>query len=233
MRRAASAALLLLATGTVSADVAVRVTEGKVDVQATAAPLSEVLDRLARQTGMKIVYEGPAPRPLVTLALERATQVEAVLGILEGLGLNYALQLDPTGTRVQTLVLAGAATPAASFRPAAPAATTRMVPPPASAPDAPDNVPEIEEPDEDEAPPQQPPQLNPPVAPAGTPTPAPTAAPGPAPGVPGGMPGVFGPGYPTQPFTPGPTYSPFGTRTPAPIATPPGAVPAPSPSPPS
>ena len=224
MRRALFLTLLLLAAGTASAEVVLRVADGKVDVQATAAPLSDVLDRLARQTGMKVVYEGPVPRPLVSLSLERRTPVEALLGILEGLGLNYALQLDATGTRVQTLVMTGAASPSSSFRaPSAPAPVQRPVPPPVSAPDAVDDA--SEEPEEDDSPPQPAPQLVPPPGPipgVGTAAPA-----GPAPGLPGGMPGLFGTGAPTTPFTPNP-YSPFGTASPFPV---PGLVPSPAPVP--
>jgi hypothetical protein len=98
---------------------------GRVDVRATAAPLSEVLDRLSAQTGMKV--EGPRERQLVTATLVGRTPAEAVLGILDGLGVNYALILDPTGKQVQTLLISGAA-PVSSGGPSAspaPAAAAR------------------------------------------------------------------------------------------------------------
>jgi hypothetical protein len=101
---------------------------GQVDLTATAAPVAEVLDRLARQTGMKVVYEGPAPRQLVTLSLHGRTPTEAVLDVLEGLGVNFAFIADPSGARVQTLVLAGTAS---ASSPSAPAGG-RSAPPPAS-----------------------------------------------------------------------------------------------------
>ena len=66
-------------------------------------PSRDVLDRLAKQTGMKIVYEGPAPRQLITLSLVGRSAPEAVTAILEGQGLNYALILDATATRVENL----------------------------------------------------------------------------------------------------------------------------------
>lgn len=96
---------------------------GRVDVRATAAPLSEVLDRLSKQVGMKVVFEGPPERQLVTATLVGRTPAEAVLGILDGLGLNYALSTDSTGQHVQTLLISGPApvssgTPAASPPPA-------------------------------------------------------------------------------------------------------------------
>jgi hypothetical protein len=110
MGRAAVAALLLVGVvPPASAEVAVRVAGERVDVRANAAPLADVLDDLAGKTGMEIVYEGSPPRQPVTLTLEGRTPAEAVLGILDGQGLNYALIADVTGTRVQTLMLAGPA----------------------------------------------------------------------------------------------------------------------------
>ena len=110
MGRAVVVALSLgLAAPLASAEVAVRVAGERVDVRATAAPLADVLDALAGKTGMEVVYEGSPPRQPVTLTLEGRTPAEAVLGILEGQGLNYALIADATGTRVQTLMVAGPA----------------------------------------------------------------------------------------------------------------------------
>ena len=119
MRLAAAGVVLALATAPAAAEVVVRVSGGHVDLTATAAPLADVLDRLARQTGMKVVYEGPAPRQLVTVSLHGRTPAETVLAVFEGLGVNYALVADPTGTSVQTLVVAGSATATASSSPSA------------------------------------------------------------------------------------------------------------------
>src|SRR5262245_9846339 len=96
------------------AEVAVRAAGGRVDVTANAAPLADVLDRLARQTGMKVVYEGPAPRQLVTVSLLGRSPAEAVHDLLEGQGLNYALVGDSSGMGVQTLLMTGQATAVAS-----------------------------------------------------------------------------------------------------------------------
>jgi hypothetical protein len=71
--------------------------------------MADVLDRLAKQTGMKVIYDGAPPRQMISVALEGRTPAEAVLGILEGQGLNYLLVMDATGTRVQTLMMAGSA----------------------------------------------------------------------------------------------------------------------------
>ena len=57
---------LLLAVSAPGAEIDVRATAGgRVSLKVNAAPLSEVLDRLARQTGMKVVYDGAPPRALV------------------------------------------------------------------------------------------------------------------------------------------------------------------------
>ncbi len=112
MPRALAPALLLpfvaLAAHS-AAEVRVQPRGQRVDLTATAAPLAEVLDRLAREVGMKVVYDGPAPRQLVTVTLKDRTPSEAVLSVLEGLGVNFALVWDETGTRVQTLMVAGSA----------------------------------------------------------------------------------------------------------------------------
>ena len=111
--------VLLLAASAYAGDVDVRLTEGgRVSLRVTSAPLSEVLDRLARQTGMKVVYDGAPPRAVVrSRQVEDATPADAVADVLEGLGVSYALRLDATGTKVDTLLVLGA-TKAASSTPA-------------------------------------------------------------------------------------------------------------------
>ena len=89
------------------AEVAVRVSGDRVDVSVTAAPLAEVLEDLGRQTGMKIVYDVAPPRQPVSVGFAGRSPSQAVQALLEGQGLNYALIADPSGTRVQTLLLAG------------------------------------------------------------------------------------------------------------------------------
>jgi hypothetical protein len=156
MKRALAALGLLLLATPARPEVMVRVSGREVDLTATAAPLADVLDRLARQTGMKVIYEGPAPRQLVTLAVHSRSPVETVLAVLEGQGLNYAMVGDVTGTGVSTLVLAGgpgsSATSLASTS-SVPSRTTelprrgRRFQPPGSSPDAMEPADEEEEPD--------------------------------------------------------------------------------------
>jgi hypothetical protein len=232
MRLAAASLVLALGAAHATAEVTVRVSGGHVDLTATAAPLAEVLDRLARQTGMKVVYEGPAPRQLVTVSLHGRTPAETVLAVFEGLGLNYALVADPSGASVQTLVVAGAAgaTASPSGSPAAGRPAARLNPrrpfgpPPGSSPDTvePPFDEGEEEPEFDEADfaAGLPPGMEAPEA-GGAPAPAqPTPA-----NVPGQPPTVRPPGaggVPAQPVTPF-SASPF-TPQPQPFPpVPPGA----------
>jgi hypothetical protein len=99
---------LLLAAPDLRAAVDVRVSpDNLVDVQATNAPLSEILDGMARQLKIKIVYEGPPPRQLLTVDLKGRTPAEAFLSIVEGQGLAYAFTMDKSGTKVESLLMAG------------------------------------------------------------------------------------------------------------------------------
>ncbi|HVR69571.1 MAG TPA: hypothetical protein VMT87_01890 [Vicinamibacteria bacterium] len=137
MRRHASArlgliaAVAILATRPAAAEVTVAVNGGYVDLNARSAPLSDVLDSLARQTRMEVTYDGAPPRHLVTAAVQAATPAQAVLSVLEGLGVNYAILLDRTGHQVKTLlVVTRAPSVAAPVRVAAPALPFRGPRPP-------------------------------------------------------------------------------------------------------
>ena len=144
MRALAACGLLLAATAFAS-DVDVRSTAGgRVSLQVGSAPLSEVLDRLARQTGMKVIYDGAPPRALVRgRHVEDVTPAEALLNVLEGLGVGYALRFDPNGVKVDTLLVLGTASGSAPRPAAAPPA---LRPPPVGPPSPPLVM---EEPDED------------------------------------------------------------------------------------
>ena len=108
MRALLALIVLLVAAPGVRAAVDVRVSaDNMVDVQATNAPLSEILDGLARQLKIKIVYEGPPPRQLLTVDLKGRTPAEAFLAIVEGQGLAYAFAMDKSGTKVESLLMAG------------------------------------------------------------------------------------------------------------------------------
>jgi hypothetical protein len=236
VRPAAVLLVLVFASAPAGAEVTVRLSGGQVDLTATAAPVADVLDRLARQTGMKVVYEGPAPRQLVTLSLHGRTPTEAVLDVLEGLGVNFAFVADPSGARVQTLVVAGTASASSASastasRPAAPATSRRPFGPPPGA--SPEMEPALDETEEEPEPEDPASQGVPPGAegidPSGVPDPnQPNPGAPPAAGV---APAPVMPSFPSSPFAPQPQPLPQvppvvpGTPSPTPGQPPEGPVP--------
>lgn len=216
--RVTAGLFLFVAVASARAEVQVRLAEGKLDVTATSAPVSEVLDRIARQTGMKIVYDGAPPRSLVSVTIQGRSPVETIYGLLEGLGLNYALRTDLGGSKVDTLLLLAGS----SGGPARPATNTPARPPIAA-------VPEPDEPDDDEAAP----------APAEAEVPA-GQAPAPPPNIPGAAPQPNQPPSltPAGPQSVAPTNPAFSTSPflspmtfPGPVIVP-QPQPAPTPTPP-
>jgi hypothetical protein len=121
MRILALGALLAVAVAGSAEEIDVKATPaGRLSLKVTASPLSEVLDRLARQTGMKVIYDGAPPRTVVRFRqVEDVTPADAVANVLEGLGVSYALRLDSTGAKVDTLLVIAAtkAAGSASSRP--------------------------------------------------------------------------------------------------------------------
>jgi hypothetical protein len=236
MRTAALLALLAATAAPVAAEVTVRVTGGTVDLTATAAPLADILDRLGRQTGMRVVYEGAAPRQLVTVTLKGRTPAETVLSVLEGLGVNFALVADTTGARVQTLVVAGAATASAvasssgPSRATSPSARRPFGPPPGAAPEPVE--PAFEEGGDEEDVPEE---GSFPGLPPGAEVTDPSGVPmGPDPGIanPGGQaPTVPPPGAGMIPSQPAPSWpaSPFAPQAQPFPPLPPGTPGAPNP----
>ena len=103
-------AMLLAAEGGVAprAKAEVLASGGKVSVRAERMPVNQILDRLARATGMKLTYEGTQPQSLVSIDVENVTEVAAVVRLMEGLGISYVLQTDVTGERVASLIVPGA-----------------------------------------------------------------------------------------------------------------------------
>jgi hypothetical protein len=216
---AVSALLPVVASAEVEVHVA---NDGRVSMRADA-PASEVLDRLASRTGMKVVYEGVAPRGRVMVAFEGRTAAEAVLMVLEGLGVDHLMRLDATGTRPELLMLATSSAaprtlPAASA-PAAPA--VRPPPPPQDEPMAEDEEPQLDEQPIDETDPAagaagaQRPQV-----PGPRPANAPQGQQQPAAQAPVNRPAFAPSNYPVSPFAPAapapPTVILPPTPTPAP-----------------
>ena len=194
-------------------EVEIRQSGDRVSLMAVSAPAAEILERLARQTGMRIVYDAQPPRQLITARLEQRTTAEAVLGIMEGLGLNYALVMDSAGTQVDQLLILGPVAAAPSTATAVPAPKHHAEPRPDPAElqvDLEEEERAMQEVDEEEEP-------------AAQTTPA---ADGPAPTV---VPAAPPPDYPSSAFTPRLPPPP----TPAPVnpAAVGGATPTPQPSP--
>jgi hypothetical protein len=144
--------LFLLPVRPAAAEVIVAVTDGRVDLTAQAAPLSEVLDRLARQTRMELTYDGAPPRNLVTVVLQAATPAQAVISVMEGLGVNYALQLDRSGREVKSLLLIAAAASGPARSTSGPDRPAGRVPPPPPPPPSADEMEDEAEEVEDEPP---------------------------------------------------------------------------------
>jgi len=204
MRRlAAAVALAFGVAAPLRAAVDVTVTGDRVHVRAARAPLGDVLDGLARRTRMKVVYDGARPHTLVSVELRDRTPAQAVLGVLEGLGVSYALVMNANGTEVEMLMIVGAgASPGGGVGPAAAVAakpSSRHVPD--EQPDVPE--PEVYEerrpvPEEKEAAPEAPRPTPPPFGPLN----------------PAGSVSPFAPGFPAVPA------QPAASPTPAPQATP-------------
>jgi hypothetical protein len=207
------AAVLMAGAPTGRAEVRVRLSGNRVDLEATNAPLSEILAALAEKTGMKVVYDGQPPRTPLTTTLASRAQPEAVLALFEGLGLNFALSLDPTGARVETLLVVAASGARAATAPARGAAPVARPTPPPEDPAT-------------EGEPEEPPPME-----AGPPEPG-SEAPSPAQPPDRGQ-GPFQPGMrPGSPFDLRPAPLTFPTPLPAsPLPTPPPAEPAPEPTP--
>jgi hypothetical protein len=101
--------------------------EGLVTVRANRVPLSRILDRMAQQTGMKVTYESGPPSQQVTATIEGVAPREAVVRLMEGLGVAYVFRTDVSGQRVETLIVSdggSSGTQAASSPPGSPPAET-------------------------------------------------------------------------------------------------------------
>jgi hypothetical protein len=104
---------LLLALPLRAEDFAVRTRGDRVSLKAVAVPLPDLLEALARETGLEVVWSlQPPPRPLVTVTLDEALSSDAVPSILAGLRFSYALGLDATGRQARTLYIVDGTPPA-------------------------------------------------------------------------------------------------------------------------
>jgi len=165
----------------------------RVSIRAEKVPLVQVLNGVAWEAKMKIVYDTSPPQDVVTIDLRDLTLSDAITQLLRGHGLVYVARMDASGARVDTLVLT-------SGGPGAVKMSAPPPPPPAEAP------PEYYDAGGDPPPDQIEPQ--PDIMPVPPPTPTPPSAswqPSPVqfpgmgmPGMPGVQPGMQG-GMPTGP----------------------------------
>jgi hypothetical protein len=224
--------LLAILPSVVSADLYVKGQNERITVKASREPLARVLAGIARESGIAVVYQSPAPSHLVTISLDDVTPQEALIRLFDGQGLNYIFQLDATGSRVATLILAGTAS--ASTRSASsPSSHSAPVPtpvyneeemPPEDEPEGDEEVMEQPPPEEVIQPEQAEPEKNlsgsawtPPGVMA-PPTTFPGAMPHPYPNQPGGQPnfpgGASGAGVPPQQQPPPQPRFPGGASQP-------------------
>jgi hypothetical protein len=101
------------------AEVQIRAANGSVAIHVQGLPLSQILDRLASATGMKVTYEGARPSSPITMNVDGISEVDAILRLTEGLGVSYLFRTDETGQRVDDLIVtaAGAGSLAAATPP--------------------------------------------------------------------------------------------------------------------
>jgi hypothetical protein len=85
----------------------IRAAGGEVTIHARNLPLSQILDRLSAATGMDLTYEGARPTTPVTVSVDGISEVEAILKLMEGLGISYVFRTDAAGQRVDLLIVSG------------------------------------------------------------------------------------------------------------------------------
>jgi len=79
----------------------------EVRIAAEGSRLELLLAELSEATGMEVIYEASPPSISVTAQLRAQSPAEAVIRLLDGLAVSYALQLDASGERVTRLWIAG------------------------------------------------------------------------------------------------------------------------------
>jgi hypothetical protein len=105
--------------------VEVRSATGRLEVEARGAPVAHVLDEIARQTGMRVIYEGDAGSIRLTATLAGAP-ADVLLRLVGSAGLGCVLELAGGDRHVRTLVVAAGAARGDSGAPVSPAAEKRV-----------------------------------------------------------------------------------------------------------
>jgi hypothetical protein len=206
MRRevcALTAVLVLMAQTARTAPISIEIHGERVNIRAEKVPLVQILNGVAWESKMKIVYDTAPPQVLVSVDIKGATLSDAITELLQGHGLLYMAKMDPSGTRVETLLLTNGG-----------AGTVRLdAPPPPPEPEyqpeyQPEYVPEV--PPEipiEHVPTPEPTPYQPPASPSAGWTPAPVVLPGMVGGMAGANPPMYQPGQPV-PGHPVPGYQP-------------------------
>jgi hypothetical protein len=101
-------ASVLVMADALSPELEIRAAGGEVTIHAQNLPLSQILDRLSSATGMKLTYEGARPTMPVTVSVDGISEAEAIVKLMEGLGVSYVFRTDATGQRVDLLIVTGA-----------------------------------------------------------------------------------------------------------------------------
>jgi hypothetical protein len=117
------ASALAVADDTRRPEPEIRAAGGAVTIRAQNLPLSQILDRLSTATGMDLTYEGARPTTPVTVSVEGVSEAEAILKLMEGLGVSYVFRTDATGQHVDLLIVSGSGAGrlvAAAAQPSAP-----------------------------------------------------------------------------------------------------------------
>jgi hypothetical protein len=102
------ASALVVAGDAGSPELEIRAAGGEVTIHARNLPLSQILDRLSSATGMALTYEGARPTTPVTVSVDGVSEAEAILKLMEGLGVSYVFRTDTSGQRVDLLIVSGA-----------------------------------------------------------------------------------------------------------------------------
>lgn len=102
-------ALLVVTEGAVSRPNAAEViaSGSRITVRAERLPVYQLLDRIATATGMTVTYDGSRPTALVSFDVENLAEIDAILKLMEGLGVSYVLRTDQTGEGVDLLIITG------------------------------------------------------------------------------------------------------------------------------
>ena len=81
---------------------------GAVEIAAAAVPAAELLEELARRTGMTVVYDDVAPpRVAVSVAIQAESMPAALRELLRVTGASYAFKTGRSGKSVDTVIIVG------------------------------------------------------------------------------------------------------------------------------